>query len=105
MILIMMWLINIETFITTNYKSNSYFLNECDLDWPLCSKDDNYRHEIIEFIIHRQSEKAIVIENYCWNDVNFDKIKKDDKEKDKLVYYSEICIEKRNTFVVLKLNL
>ena len=61
MILIMMWLINIEIFITTNYKSNSYCLNECDLDWPLCSKDDNNRDEIIEFIIYRQLENQLLL--------------------------------------------
>ena len=68
---------------------------ECDLDWPLCSKDQNYRHEIIEFIIYKQLEKPIVINDYYGNNLNFEKTKKENNEKDQYDYYSEICIERR----------
>ena len=33
--------------------------------------------------------------NYYGNNLNFDKKKKENKEKDQLDYYSEICIERR----------
>ena len=88
--------------IINQIQSQSHFLNEikedeieCDLDWPLCSKDHKYRHEIIEFIVYKQLEKPLIIDNYYGNNVNFDKIKKEKKEKDKLDYYCEICIERR----------
>ena len=88
--------------IINQIQSQSHFLNEikedeieCDLDWPLCSKDQNYRHEIIEFIIYKQLEKPIVINNYYGNNLNFEKTKKENNEKDQYDYYSEICIERR----------
>ena len=88
--------------IINQIQSQSHFLNEikeeeieCDLDWPLCSKDQNYRHEIIEFIIYKQLEKPIVINDYYGNNLNFEKTKKENNEKDQYDYYSEICIERR----------
>ena len=46
-------------------------------------------------VIQLKKEKPLIIDNYYGNNVNFDKIKKEKKEKDKLDYYCEICIERR----------
>ena len=67
---------------------------ECDLDWPFCLKDYNYRSEIIEFICLRQLEKPIIIEDYYNNCFPYEK-NKEKKEKDEIDYYSETCIQRR----------
>ena len=82
-------------------NSSSYENNEnkdeieCDLDWPLCSRDNNYRHEIREFVTYRQLLNPNIIEDYFYGNEIKEKNKNNNKEKDEYDIYGEICIERR----------
>jgi hypothetical protein len=54
---------------------------ECDLDWPLCSKDNNYRHEIREFVTYRQLLNPTIIEDYFYGNEIKEKNKKKKQRK------------------------
>lgn len=42
----------------------------CDKDWPLCTKDYDYRHEISDYFIYRTLDKPNIINNYYERQLN-----------------------------------
>lgn len=48
---------------------------ECDLNWPLCTHDDNYKFEISQYFIYKQLERPLLINDYCCINTNREEMK------------------------------
>ena len=86
-------------------RMNSYISlekSECDLDWPLCIYDRQYRFENVDYFVFKVLDEPNVIDNYYFedcnnktiNDKNIDINYNDDKEK--AIIYKNLLIERRN---------
>ena len=86
-------------------RMNSYISlekSECDLDWPLCIYDRQYRFENVDYFVFKILDEPNVIDNYYFedcnnktiNDKNIDINYNDDKEK--AIIYKNLLIERRN---------
>ena len=67
----------------------------CDLDWPLCAKDENFKHEIPDFFVLRKMEKISIEKDYFKNRKDFTIHKKSNDMKLKEEKYAELLIERR----------
>lgn len=85
-------------------KNSFISVEECDLDWPLCIYDIDYRFNYVEYFIFKTLEKKqVIIDDYFFNDCHcehFDKIKEIKKknimdEIDQYHIFENLLIERR----------
>ncbi len=86
-----------------NDNNNEDLTTICDLDWPICIKDLNYKNEIVEVIAYKTLIPPIIKNNYFFEKVNFNKNQYlndnnnsiEDEKINKEEIYSKIIIQRK----------
>ena len=95
-----------------NSKNNSlmrnsllnFNFNNCNLDWPLCIYDNEYRYKYIDYFVFKSLDQPNLINDYFFsqcNNIFDDKINDNLNSKD---IFRNLLIERRNHFCEIKTN-
>ena len=75
-----------------NHNESEDLITKCDLDWPICIKNKNFKNQIFEFIVYKTLIPPIIKNNYYFNTINYYNNTNEENQKEEI--YNTILIER-----------